>query len=97
MPDANPISGPYTTTPVAYHQTPAKYNRAYLAGAGFIATGSYGNSVAFYQSGSAAATVTLVNGGTVSVPAISSSGSAAIYEMSVSSVTAGSVYLLYNS
>ena len=95
---SNPIPGPYTLpTTYAYHQNPAKYNRAYLATAPFIATGSYANCVGFYQSGSAAATVTLVNGGTFTTPAAAASTPAAIYDLGVYSVTAGSVYLLFNS
>ena len=96
MPDANPINPTYTFQN-AYHQNPAKYNRTYLATAGFIATGSYANSVAFYQSGSAAATVTLVNGGTINIAAAAASTPASIFEMGVATVVAGSVYLLYNS
>jgi hypothetical protein len=96
MPDANPISGYYGASAQPYHSSnPGKYNRTVLATATFIATGSYAGCVAFYQSGSSAATVTLLNGGTVNVPAIGASAPAAIYEMGVYSVTAGSVYLLY--
>jgi len=93
---ANPVN-PIYSFQNAYHQNPAKYNRTYLASAGFIATGSFANSVAFYQSGSAAATVTLVNGGTITIPAIGATAPAAIFDMGVSTVVAGSVYLLYNS
>ena len=93
---ANPISGYYGASAQTYHSSnPGKYNRAELVTGPFIATGSYANSIAFYQSGSAAATVTLVGGGTLNVPAIGNTAPAAIYEMGVYSVTAGSVYLLY--
>jgi hypothetical protein len=96
MPDPNIISGYYGASAQPYHSSnPGKYNRTVLASATFIATGSNANCVAFYQSGSSPATVTLLNGGTFNVPGISASGSAAIYEMGVYSVTAGSVYLLY--
>ena len=89
-------SGYYVATTQPYHgSNPATYNRTVLAAATFIATGSNAGCIGFYQSGSATATVTLLNGGTFTVPAISASGSAAIYEMGVYSVTAGSVYLLY--
>jgi hypothetical protein len=93
---ANPISGYYGASSQPYHSSnPGKYNRTVLASATFIATGSNAGCVAFYQSGSAAATVTLLNGGTLNVPAIGANAQAAIYEMGVYSVTAGSVYLLY--
>jgi hypothetical protein len=95
---SKPIPGPYTlSTTYTYHQNPAKYNRTVLATAPFVATGSNANCVGFYQSGSAAATVTLVNGGSFTTPAAAASTPAAIYEMGVVSVTAGSVYLLFNS
>jgi hypothetical protein len=93
---ANPIPGYYGAPTQPYHSSsPGKYNRTILASATFIATGSNAGCVAFYQSGSSAASVTLLNGGTFTVPAIGPSASAAIYEMGVYSVTAGSVYLLY--
>jgi hypothetical protein len=87
---ANPISGPYQVTSSIYHTEPGEYNRVVLAASTFIATGSNANPVAFLVSGSTAATVTLINGGTISVPA-----SNIPYNMGVYSVTAGTVYLLY--
>ena len=96
MPDPTIISGYYGASQQSYHSSnPAKYNRSELVTAPFTATGSYANSVGFYQSGSAAATVTLKIGGSFTVPAIGATAPAAIYEMGVYSVTAGSVYLLY--
>ena len=92
---ANPISGYYGAPAKTYHQNIAKFNRSVLVTAPFIATGSYENSIGFYQSGSAAATVTLTGGGSFTVPAIGTTAPAAIYEVGVYSVTAGSVYLLY--
>jgi len=92
---ANPISGPYSAPAKTYHQNVAKFNRAELVTAPFIATGSFANCVGFYQSGSAAASVTLTNGGFFNVPLIAATSPAAIYEVGVYSVTAGSVYLLY--
>ena len=96
MPDPTIISGYYGASQQSYHSSsPAKYNRSELVTGPFIATGSYANSIGFYQSGSAAASVTLKTGGTFIVPAIGANAPAAIYEMGVYSVTAGSVYLLY--
>ena len=96
MPDANPINPTYTFQN-AYHQNPAKFNRVVLATVGFLATGSNANSVAFYPSASSAATVTLTNGGTFSVPAGAAATPNNIFELGVSKVEVGSVYLLYNS
>jgi hypothetical protein len=92
---ANPIPGYYGAPATTYHQNIAKFNRSELVTGPFIATGSYANSIGFYQSGSAVATVTLTGGGSFTVPAIAANAPAAIYEMGVYSVTAGSVYLLY--
>jgi len=94
--DANPINPTYTFENV-YHQSPAKYNRVVQAGAGFIATGSFANSIAFQQSGSHVVRVQLVNGGIVTIPAVATTAPAAIYEMSVASVITGSISLLYYS
>lgn len=96
MPNGNPISGPYTNIPATiYHTNQAKFNRSALVTGPFSATGSYANPSAFYQSGSAAVAVTLINGGTFSVPAAGAAAPANIYEVSVSSVDSGTVYLLY--
>lgn len=95
MPNANPISGPYNAPASKYHSNPASYNRSVLATAPFLATGSYANPSGFYASGSAAAVVTLVNGGSLAVPAIAASAPAAVYEVSVYSVDSGTVILLY--
>ena len=95
MPDGNPISGPYSAPASTYHTSPGVYNRAVTVTAPFLATGSYANSSAFYTSGSAAAIVTLVKGGTVSVPAIAANAPASIYEFGVYSVDSGTVILLY--
>jgi len=93
---ANPISGPYSYTPLGYHSgNPGKYNSVFKATATFIATGSYGNVSGFYVSGSSGATVTLVNGGQFQVPAGAAATPVQIFEMSVYSVDAGTVYLLY--
>jgi len=93
---ANPISGPYTGVPASlYHIDAGKYNRVVSVTASFIATGSYGKPSAFYVSGSGAVTVTLINGGAITIPAPAAATPAVIYEMSVYSVDAGSVYLLY--
>ena len=95
MPDANPITGPYTGVPASiYHINPAKFNRAVVAASPFIATGSNANSAGFYVSGSSA-TVTLANGGSIFVPATAAANPAAVYEMSVAAVTSGTVILLY--
>ena len=93
---ANPISGPYTGVPSTFYHSsnPGKYNRTILASATFYATGSNAKPSAFYVS-SSAATVTLVNGGQITIPAAAASTPAAIYEMSVYSVDSGAVYLLY--
>jgi hypothetical protein len=95
MPAANPITGPYTYTQQIYHQESAKYNRTVLANATFFATGAYANPSAFYVSGSTGATVTLTDGGTIAIPAAAAATPAQVFEMSVYSVTAGTVYLLY--
>ena len=93
---ANPIPGPYTGVPAKpYHINTGKYNRVVSAAASFIATGSNANPAAFYISGSGAVTVTLTNGGIFSIPAAAAANPSIIYEMSVATVTAGSVYLLY--
>lgn len=95
MPDSNPISGPYTGIPASiYHTSTAVYNRAVVAASPFIATGSNANSAGFYVSGSGA-TVTLLNGGSIFVPAAAAANPAAVYEMSVAAVTSGTVILLY--
>ena len=93
---ANPVN-PIYSFQNAYHQSPAKYNRVVLASAGFIATGSFANCVAFYHSGSGTSTVTLVNGGNITLPSASTAAPALIFEAGVSAVVAGTVYLLYNS
>ena len=71
MADANPISGPYTNVPATtYHQNHATYNRTVLVTTnGFLATGSNANPIAFYVTGSVPATVNLVNGGSITIPA----------------------------
>ena len=99
MADANPISGPYTNVPATtYHQNHATYNRTVLVTTNnFLATGSNANPIAFYVTGSVPATVNLVNGGSITIPAPSGTAPAAIYELGVYSVTSGSVYLLYKS
>ena len=90
------VPGPYTYTSTSYFQTnPAKFNRTVLASAGFIATGSYASPSGFYQSGSAAATVTLINGGSMTIPAAAAASPTSIIEIGVYSVDAGAVYLLY--
>lgn len=96
MAAGNPVPGPYTFTAPAYHSgNPATYNRAVLATAPYFATGSVTTPSAFYISGSAGtATVTLLNGGQLQLNAAAASPSI-IYEMSIRSVDAGSVYLLY--
>jgi hypothetical protein len=94
MPDANPIQPTYTFQN-AYHQIPAKYTKVVLATAGFQATGSNANSIAFYPSASSAATVTLINGGTFYVPAGTAAAPNNIFELGVSKVDVGNVYLLY--
>jgi len=92
---ANPVNQ-YDSTPVPYHSiNTAKYNKSVLVSANFIATGSFANPAAFAISGSALATVTLINGGTFTAPAPAAASPMTIYEMGVYSVTAGSVYLLY--
>lgn len=91
----NSIPGPYSAPATTYHQNIAKFNRVELVTAPFIATGSYANSIGFYQSGAAAATVTLTGGGSFTVPAINANAPAAVHEVGVYSVTAGSIYLLY--
>jgi hypothetical protein len=92
---SNPVQPPYNYTSVPYHgSNPAQYNRVVTATSPFIATGSNAYSVGFYVSGSGTATVTLVNGGQFSTtPAATSPNT--IYPMSVYSVDAGTVYLLY--
>jgi len=90
---ANPISGPYTYTALPYHASgPGKYNKVVLAAATFYATGSNAYPSAFYVSGSGDATVTLANGGSITV----NGSDRSIFEMSVASVTSGTVYLLYS-
>ena len=91
----NPISGPYSAPVASYFQgNSAKFNRTALVTGPFLATGSYANSSGFYISGSAA-TVTLTGGGSMTVPGTAASTPAAVYELGVYSVDAGSVYLLY--
>lgn len=92
---SNPVQGPYSPAASKYHVNPASYNRTVLATSPFIATGSNANPSAFYQSGSAAVVVSLVNGGAFSVPAAGASAPAQIYEISVATVDSGTVYLLY--
>lgn len=87
---ANPIPGPYVLSSSVYHTEPGEFNRVVTAAATFIATGSNANPAAFLVSGSSSATVTLINGGTISVPA-----SNIPYPLGVYSVTAGTVFLLY--
>lgn len=91
----NPISGPYSAPVKTYHQdNVGKFNRSVLVTGPFIATGSYLNPSGLYLSGSAA-TVTLTAGGSITIPATAAGTPSAIYEFSVYSVDAGSVYLLY--
>ena len=92
----NPISGPYSGVPVKSYSenNVAKFNRAVTATGPFLATGSYANSSGFYVSGSSA-TVTLTNGGSISVPAPAAANPADIYEFGVYSVISGTVILLY--
>lgn len=92
---ANPISGPYSVSGSIYHVESGRYNRVVLAASTFIATGSNANPMAFYVSGSTGATVTLKSGGTISIPAAAAATPAQVFEMSVYSVDAGTVYLLY--
>lgn len=90
---ANPISGPYLYTPVPYHASgPGQFNRVVLAAATFYATGSNAYPAAFYVSGSGDATVTLINGGSITV----NGSDRDVFEMSVATVTAGTVFLLYS-
>lgn len=92
---ANPISS-YSYTQLGFHSgNPATYNSTVKATAPFIATGSYVNSSAFYVSGSAGATVTLVNGGQFQIPAGAAATPVQVFTMSVYSVDSGTVYLLY--
>jgi hypothetical protein len=91
----NPIQPPYNYPATTYHGTnPALYNRTVLATSPFIATGSNAFSIGFYVSASTAVTVTLVNGGQFSTTP-SATNPDMIYPMSVASVDAGTVYLLY--
>lgn len=91
----NPISGPYiVSTPLP--TSLGKFNRTVLAVAPFIATGSNAGSSGFFLSGSANATVTLTNGGSLTIPGVSNQNPAAVFELGVTEVTAGSIYLLYN-
>lgn len=87
---SNPVPGPYIVSSSRYHVDSGEFNRVVTAAATFIATGSNANPAAFLVSGSAGATVTLTNGGTISVPA-----SNIPYPLGVYSVTAGTVFLLY--
>jgi hypothetical protein len=89
------FTGTYPYTAVPYHKTIGTYSKSVLAAATFYATGSNANPVAFYISGSAGATVTLVNGGQIAFPSISATAPLQIHEMAVYSVDAGTVYLLY--
>jgi len=93
---STPISGPYTGVPASpYHVNTGQFNRVVTATATFFATGSNANPAAFYVSGSAGATVTLINGGTLSLPAPGAANPAIIHNIGVYSVTAGTVFLLY--
>lgn len=95
MPDSNPISGPYSAPVASYHQaTVSKYNRTILVTAPFIATGSYANPSALYLSGSTVS-VTLTGGGQITLPMAQNQHPSMIHDISVYSVDAGSVYLLY--
>lgn len=95
MPDANPNPGPYTAPATTYHVNPAKYSKVVLAAATFYATGSNANPSAFYVTGSAGVTVTLADGAQLAIPAPTAATPAQVYEVSVQSVTTGTVYLLY--
>jgi hypothetical protein len=96
----NPTPGPYNYNPnIAYHSAePSKYNRAILATAPYYATSSYNlYPAAFYITGSTGtATVTLVNGGQITL-SVAAASPTIIHEMSVQSVDTGAVYLLYRS
>jgi hypothetical protein len=94
--NAIPTPGPYTYTTSPFHSgNPATYNRVVKATGPYYATGSVTTPSAFYISGSAGtATVTLLNGGQIQLGASAASPSV-IYEMSIYSVDAGTVYLLY--
>jgi hypothetical protein len=93
----SPVQGPYNyPLSSSYHSTNAsKYNRVITATATFYATGSNVNPAAFILSGSSGATVTLTNGGQLQLPAAAAAYPGIVHEMSVYSVDAGTVFLLY--
>ena len=67
MPDANPISGPYSAPAKTYHNGPAKYQKIVTVNNGmlpFTATGSYAGSIGVSTNDNSG-TVTLIfaNGG----------------------------------
>lgn len=93
---ANPNPGPYSYTPVPYFKNVGIYSKVVYASASFYATGSNANPSAFYVSGSTTGvSVTLTNGGQLTLPAASATAPVQIHEMAVYSVDAGTVYLLY--
>ena len=98
--NATPVPGPYNSyTPISYHASaPSTYNRSILATGPYYATSSYNKyPEAFFISGSSAATVTLINGGQIQIEAPAATAPKQIFDMSVYSVDAGTVYLLYRS
>ena len=70
MPDANPISGPYSVTPEPYHSKFGKYSKVVIVSATannpFTATGSYANPIGVSTNDNVAtALITFKDGGNV--------------------------------
>lgn len=86
---ATPTSGPYNVPTGSNITGGAKYNRIVSASATFLATGS--NSGVIAVSTISGCTVTLVGGGSLTLPANTSTP----VEVSVTQVTAGSAFLYY--
>lgn len=87
MPDANPISGPYTAPYKPYHNGPAKYQRIVTVDNGmlpFTATGSYAGPIAMSTNdNSGTVTITLAdgNGGNGGTTTLSDFANNVIYEL----------------
>lgn len=88
---SSPNPGSYNVPATANQTGGARFNRIVSASATFFATGSNAGSIAV--STLAGCTVTLVGGGSLTIPA--SSTNPIIYEVSVAQVTAGSAFLYY--
>lgn len=85
----NPNSGPYNVPTGSNIVGASKYNRMIIAASTFICTGSTAGVAAV--SSTAGCTVTLTGGGSLVIPASTTTP----IEASVSAVTAGTAFLFY--